>query len=378
MFTRSAASDTLQGQAIHSINVKWGDPDPLQRTGRESIGFPVCKKKYAPFRFPIVWNETANTMTDTTTDTTTKSTATTTASKSSLATMDTKGTGAAGMEHRIHEICHLCTDDTNTTNGGDNHHDNPRNPNDNKQARRTQSPYPLVQVERLFGCRIHHPLRRAVVQKYGEREGWEPFGQWSLTKAKELAKQETLSLRTMNHDRKPMGTTMTTAGINSNKNQHISPGIIPKASIARRSKLKPLSSSSSSLSTTTSSAFTSSTAAAAVASNSSATCQMIFTNGVTKNTNRNNITDYGQDDRETSDDDDDDNDTKCKSRPPFKGTKTTTMTTKTLGSQKTALLCQACIWKVKSAYEDVFYELNGYKESDVERTAATCTTIHQR
>jgi hypothetical protein len=99
MFARSAAMDTLQGQAIQAVNAKWGDPHPL--AGRESIGFPVCKKKYAPFRI----------------------------------------TGQ--------------------------------------------------QIERLYGCVCHSHLRKAVIEKHGERNGWEPFGQWSLQKAKEVVRQET-------------------------------------------------------------------------------------------------------------------------------------------------------------------------------------------
>ena len=50
MFLRSAAQDTLQGQAIAKINRTWGT-DSLCRAGRETIGIPVCKKKYKPFAF---------------------------------------------------------------------------------------------------------------------------------------------------------------------------------------------------------------------------------------------------------------------------------------------------------------------------------------
>jgi len=57
MFIRSASMDTKQGQAIHACNIAWGgdnDDGGGDRTtfhGRESIGIPVCKKKYKPFRF---------------------------------------------------------------------------------------------------------------------------------------------------------------------------------------------------------------------------------------------------------------------------------------------------------------------------------------
>jgi len=47
---RSAASDTLQGRAIQEVNSRWGE-DYRQWNGRESIGIPVCKKKYSPFVF---------------------------------------------------------------------------------------------------------------------------------------------------------------------------------------------------------------------------------------------------------------------------------------------------------------------------------------
>jgi len=62
MFHPSAATDTLQGRAIHAINEKWGlhnqpssdSSSSCSRNrwiGRETIGIPVCKKKYAPFDF---------------------------------------------------------------------------------------------------------------------------------------------------------------------------------------------------------------------------------------------------------------------------------------------------------------------------------------
>lgn len=70
MFTRSAAMDTLQGKAIHSVNLKWGSvhntdisssssnvttPISCSRApGRETIGIPVCKKKYKPFAFHVL------------------------------------------------------------------------------------------------------------------------------------------------------------------------------------------------------------------------------------------------------------------------------------------------------------------------------------
>ncbi|KAL7570511.1 hypothetical protein ACA910_004288 [Epithemia clementina (nom. ined.)] len=52
-----------------------------------------------------------------------------------------------------------------------------------------------VRVERMFGCPCHHNLRRSVIRQYGERPGWEPFGQWSLRKAEDIARRETARLR---------------------------------------------------------------------------------------------------------------------------------------------------------------------------------------
>ena len=54
---------------------------------------------------------------------------------------------------------------------------------------------PTVRVERMFGCPCHHDLRKSLIQQYGERPGWEPFGQWSLRKAEDIARRETARLR---------------------------------------------------------------------------------------------------------------------------------------------------------------------------------------
>ena len=108
MFIKSAASDTLQGKAIQQINEKWGEG---KWNGTETIGIPVCKKKYAPFCFSVS-------------------------------------------------------------------EDGP----DGKKA---------VRVVRMFGCRSHSELRREKIETHGLRTGWEPFGQWSMRKAQELARRET-------------------------------------------------------------------------------------------------------------------------------------------------------------------------------------------
>lgn len=101
MFAKSAANDTLQGRAIQAINEKWGEG---KWNGRETIGIPVCKKKYGPFAF-------------------------------------TKKDGK-------------------------------------------------FVVERLFGCKCHSDLRKEKIEAHGVRDGWEPFGQWSMQKAQELARRE--------------------------------------------------------------------------------------------------------------------------------------------------------------------------------------------
>lgn len=46
----------------------------------------------------------------------------------------------------------------------------------------------VVKVERMFGCPHHSKQRKRVIERHGERDGWEPFGQWSLKKAQELAR----------------------------------------------------------------------------------------------------------------------------------------------------------------------------------------------
>ncbi len=52
MFIKSAANDTLQGRAIQSINERWAINKNFKNwTGTETIGIPVCKKKYSPFDF---------------------------------------------------------------------------------------------------------------------------------------------------------------------------------------------------------------------------------------------------------------------------------------------------------------------------------------
>lgn len=115
MFMRSAAVDTPQGRAIQKVNKKWGD-DFRKWSGRETIGIPVCKKKYSPFSIEKI-------------------------------TKDGKS---------------------------------------------------YLKLKRMYGCHCHSNLRKKVIERYGEREGWEPFGQWSMSKAKSLLKK---AISKMNDER---------------------------------------------------------------------------------------------------------------------------------------------------------------------------------
>jgi len=101
-------------------------------TGRETIGIQVCKKKYTPFNFTVT---------------------------SQRQQQEEDGGGG--------------------NNGG---------------GRQPQPRRRVVKVERMFGCPHHSKLRRRVIEKHGERPGWEPFGQWSMKKAQELARRETRRL----------------------------------------------------------------------------------------------------------------------------------------------------------------------------------------
>jgi hypothetical protein len=130
MFSRSAASDTLQGMAIQDVNTKWGE-DVLNRKGRETIGGAVCKKKYNPFLFELL--ESNNRLVST-------------------------------------------------------------RSNKNSRCTQTESVQVKVKVERMFGCACHHYQRKKKILKYGLRPGWQSFGVWSLKKAKVYAKREEILL----------------------------------------------------------------------------------------------------------------------------------------------------------------------------------------
>jgi len=126
MFIRSAANDTLQGRAIQAVNEKWGE-DFRKWAGRETIGIPVCKKKYTPFSFSIARPS---------------------------ATSDSEEESDSDSED-------------------------------------SSKPRLEVVVKRMYGCKCHSNIRKAVIEQHGVRKGWEPFGQWSMKKAQELARRET-------------------------------------------------------------------------------------------------------------------------------------------------------------------------------------------
>jgi hypothetical protein len=56
--------------------------------------------------------------------------------------------------------------------------------------RRNENGEVEIKVVRMYGCHSHSNIRKAIIEKHGERNGWEPFGQWSLTKAKDAARRE--------------------------------------------------------------------------------------------------------------------------------------------------------------------------------------------
>ena len=51
-----------------------------------------------------------------------------------------------------------------------------------------------ISTVRMYGCPCHSNIRKRVIEQHGERKGWEPFGQWSLGKAKAAARRETQRL----------------------------------------------------------------------------------------------------------------------------------------------------------------------------------------
>lgn len=58
------------------------------------------------------------------------------------------------------------------------------------RVRRSAGGRAEVAVRRLYGCAAHSGARKAAIARHGEREGWEPFGQWSRGKARAAARGE--------------------------------------------------------------------------------------------------------------------------------------------------------------------------------------------
>lgn len=138
MFIKSAAGYTDQGKAIQSINEKWGEESSGSRRvweGRETIGIQVCKKKYSPFLFTV----------------------------------------------------EVPDDDENDAK------------NCNGTAASSGKRKRVVKVIRVFGCPHHSNIRKEKIECHGVRKGWEPFGQWSLRKAQQLARRETIRLKNNNN-----------------------------------------------------------------------------------------------------------------------------------------------------------------------------------
>ena len=254
LFARSAASDTLQGQAIQRVNQTWGE-DPLGRaTGRETIGITVCKKKYKPFLFPIVPVKRA------------------------------RRSSVSGGDTTLQE--------------------------QQQQQQQEQQEGPVeVQVIRMFGCKCHHPLRKAVIERHGLRQGWEPFGQWSLRKAQDMARRETIRLNSQLEagNSEPV---VAASSNNTNKNKN------KKGSVNKRNN------------------------------KSGRVCK------VAKLPAAKDDDDSSTSSSSASGTDDDDDEAHAHHRSHH--------------LQARLCLNGSCTWKLKSAYDDIFKEIHGYTESEAE------------
>lgn len=140
MFLKSAAMDTLQGKAIQEANERWGDLS----------SFPSA---------------------------TPQSTATTRRSHHGQIVSKRKVSGRKGSNDVYIGIPVCKKKYTPFTVKG------------RKVIERSPSGKVSVHVtvERMYGCSCHSQARRQMILKHGERQGWEPFGQWSIAKAKTAA-----------------------------------------------------------------------------------------------------------------------------------------------------------------------------------------------
>lgn len=236
MFLRSAAADTLQGKAIARINSTFGT-DQLHRSGRETIGIPVCKKKYKPFAFTMP-------------------------------------------------------------------------PQDGKNT--------AVEVTRMYACPVHHPLRLATMQQHGARKGWQPFGVWSLRKAKEQAK---LALAGKSKKSKKRRRADDSDGRDNSMSQE-------EKSRAEERKLPAESGSQNAVGVT-------------LALTSKAVKNSPYCSSVTVAAEA-------------------EGEVEARRAAP----KASSSTTDAAAILSTVCLNGECTWKVKSAYDDIFKEIHGYSESD--------------
>ena len=73
-----------------------------------------------------------------------------------------------------------------------------------------------IQVVRMYGCMSHSNIRKKIIEQHGERKGWEPFGQWSMGKAKTAARRETQRLNAeLNNSSSCLSDTSSSSGYDS-------------------------------------------------------------------------------------------------------------------------------------------------------------------
>lgn len=73
-----------------------------------------------------------------------------------------------------------------------------------------------IKVVRMYGCAAHSNIRKRIIEQHMERKGWEPFGQWSLGKAKTAAKRETQRLNVqLNNSSVSLSDSSSTSGYDS-------------------------------------------------------------------------------------------------------------------------------------------------------------------
>jgi hypothetical protein len=89
-----------------------------------------------------------------------------------------------------------------------------------------------IKVERMYGCCSHSKLRKNVIERHGERKGWEPFGQWSLGKAKSAAKKEAARLNGENNGSLSPGST--SSGYDSSQSTSSSDATASPVSCSRK------------------------------------------------------------------------------------------------------------------------------------------------